>query len=119
MLCEWFTREQTGATKAIEYIKTHKTQSGVDNIFGAKSSTVPPADSQKRKIIEQFTGSPRISEDIQSPVQAEWEPLLRYALVAAVIGCKLYIGYFKNKGRELKEALEVNRMRNSTIYMSS
>ncbi|EXA51082.1 hypothetical protein NW761_000227 [Fusarium oxysporum] len=119
MLCEWFTREQTGATKAIEYIKTHKTQSGVDNIFGAKSSTVPPVDSQKRKIIGHFNGFPRISEDMQSPFQAEREPLLRYALVAAVTGCKLYIGYFKNKGRELKEALEVNRMRNSTMYMSS
>ncbi|EXK43230.1 hypothetical protein FOXG_21905 [Fusarium oxysporum f. sp. lycopersici 4287] len=56
---------------------------------------------------------------MQSPFQAEREPLLRYALVAAVTGCKLYIGYFKNKGRELKEALEVNRMRNSTMYMSS
>ncbi|KAJ0149163.1 hypothetical protein HZ326_8267 [Fusarium oxysporum f. sp. albedinis] len=78
-----------------------------------------PADSQKRKIIEHFNGSPRISEDMQSPFQAEREPLLRYALVAAVTGCKLYIGYFKNKGRELKEALEVNRMRNSTMYMSS
>ncbi|KAL7769791.1 hypothetical protein ACKLNR_001175 [Fusarium oxysporum f. sp. zingiberi] len=116
MLCEWFTREQTGATKAIEYIKT---QSGVDNIFGAKSSTVPPADSQKRKIIEHFNGFLRISEGMQSPFQAEREPLSRYALVAAVTEWKLYIGYFKNKGRELKEALEVNRMRNSTIYMSS
>ncbi|EWY99782.1 hypothetical protein FOYG_03730 [Fusarium oxysporum NRRL 32931] len=56
---------------------------------------------------------------MQSPFQAEREPLLRYALVAAVTACKLYIDYFKNKGRELKEALEVNRMRNSTMYMSS
>ncbi|KAF5253593.1 hypothetical protein FANTH_1520 [Fusarium anthophilum] len=105
------------AIKAIEYIKTNETQSGVDNIFGVKRPFAAPTESQKRKIIEHFNGPPRISEDMQAAFQAEWDPLLRYALVAAVTGCKLCIAYFKNEGRELEEALDIDRMRNSTIYM--
>lgn len=105
------------AIKAIEYIKTHETQSGVDNIFGISRPMVPPTEVQKRKIIEHFNGSPRISEDMQAAFQAEWEPLLRYALIAAVTGCKICIAYFKNEGRELEEALDIDRMRTSTIYI--
>ncbi|KAG5755866.1 hypothetical protein H9Q70_001560 [Fusarium xylarioides] len=107
----------TRAIKAIEYIKTHETQSGVDDIFGVRRPVVPATEFQKRKIIEHFNGSPRISEDMQAVFQAEWEPLLRYALVAAVTGCKICIAYFKNEGRELEEALDIERMRNSTIYV--
>ncbi|KAF5618587.1 hypothetical protein F52700_12107 [Fusarium sp. NRRL 52700] len=105
------------AINAIEYIKTHETQSGVDNIFSVSRPMVPPTEFQKRKIIEHFNGPPRIAEDMQAAFQDEWEPLLRYALVAAVTGCKLCIAYFKNEGRELEEALDIDRMRNSTIFM--
>ncbi|KAF5578567.1 hypothetical protein FPANT_9947 [Fusarium pseudoanthophilum] len=107
----------TRAIKAIGYIKTYETQSGVDKIFRITRPLVPPTKSQKRKIIEHFNGSPRISEDMQAAFQAEWEPLLRYALVAAVTGCKICIAYFKNEVRELEEALDIERMRNSTIYV--
>ncbi|KAF4483529.1 hypothetical protein FAGAP_11699 [Fusarium agapanthi] len=68
-----------------------------------------------------FSGDPGSSNRIDMAIKAieyiKWEPLLRYALVAAVTGCKICIAYFENEGRELEEALDIDRMRNSTIYL--
>ncbi|KAF5632420.1 uncharacterized protein FTJAE_7530 [Fusarium tjaetaba] len=111
------SRRIAKAIRAIKYIKTGRTISGGDSIFNVGRPTVPPTGSQKRKIIEHFNGSPRISEDIQAAFQAEWEPLLTNVLVAAVEGCMTCIAYLQKDGRELGEALDIDRMRNSTIYV--
>jgi RsiW-degrading membrane proteinase PrsW (M82 family) len=54
---------------------------------------------------------------MQAVFQAEWTPLLSHALVAAEEGCMTCIAYLQKDGCELGEALDIERMRNSTIYV--
>jgi hypothetical protein len=111
------SRVIASAIKALEHISERETESGVDRIFDCTLPSPPLSSQQNARIIAHFNGPPLIGDGELQQFRSDWEPLLRYVLVAAVRGSVRCIAYFKNEGRELENILPMELFRSSELYL--
>ncbi|KAK4496822.1 hypothetical protein PRZ48_012806 [Zasmidium cellare] len=108
------------AIKALEVIRQHETESGVEHILKLTTSPLPASPQLEQKIIEHFNGKPTLNESEGPGFRAEWRPALRNVLEAATTGCIRCIGYFKNGGREIEQIFGptwMKKLRESDLYL--
>jgi len=103
--------------RALEYIYTHETESGVEQIFDVTMPSRPLTPEETTRIIRHFNGPPLIAGSQEQQFHAEWKNLLHYVLVAAVRGSVRCIAYFKNPGRELQNILPMEVLKSAKLYL--
>jgi hypothetical protein len=118
-----FTQDATAmrdieiATQALEYIRTHETESGIEHFFDIPRPNQPLQPWETAKIIKLFNGPPLIAATQESSFRAEWISLLHWVLIAAVMGSQRCITYFKNPGKELDHILPMDSLRTAELYI--
>ncbi|KAF7125301.1 hypothetical protein CNMCM5793_001479 [Aspergillus hiratsukae] len=112
-------KQITSAINALEFIHKYETESGVDQIFNIATPPNLLSAQDQNRIIAHFNGPPHIADDEeqQRRFRAEWQPLLRYVLIAAVRGWVICIAYFKNPGRELEHILPMEVLKSAKLYL--
>jgi hypothetical protein len=97
----------------------YETESGVDQISNIATPPNSLSVQDQDRIIAHFNGPPHIADDEeqQRRFRAEWQPLLRYVLLAAVRGWIRCIAYFKNPGRELEHILPLEVLKSAKLYV--
>lgn len=105
------------AILALELISERETESGVEHLFDLSVPTRPLTDQERSRIISHFNGPPLMAASQRARFKLDWEPLLRYVLVAAVRGSTRCIAYFKNPGRELETILPMDVLSSSDLYL--
>jgi hypothetical protein len=104
------------AIKALEFMRTYETESGIEHFFDIERPTQPLSPDQRAKVIELFNGPPLIAASHESSFRSEWISLWRWLLIAAVDGSERCIKYFKNPGRELDHILPMDSLKTSSLY---
>ncbi|GFF42690.1 LOW QUALITY PROTEIN: hypothetical protein IFM46972_06955 [Aspergillus udagawae] len=73
----------------------------------------------QNRIIAHFNRPPGVEDDErqQRRFRAEWQPLLRYVLIAVVNGSARCNAYFKHLGRELEHILPMEDLESARFYI--
>ncbi|KAH7096042.1 hypothetical protein FB567DRAFT_48224 [Paraphoma chrysanthemicola] len=105
------------AIKALDFIRKHETESGIEHFFDIPRPNQALQPQEKEKIVGLFNGSPLIAESRKASFYSEWKELLHWVLIAAVIGSERCIRYFKSPDRELDLILPMESLRTSRLYI--